>query len=240
MILVSVIVIAIVVSASILRSSKNMKHVKWVRNYAAAQGHRFLSEAPSWAMHVPENCLKQMSRRHRKTFAGLEGICQGLPFGVFTHEYNGYVNDEPKTLRTTFFVVTMPRPLPKINIYPKFDLGPIMAGLAFGVTGYAASKLVKSSKGDFESAEFNEIYSISADYGMDHGRSYKHAFVDPLMMQLLMEPGMKGRNYMINGYFLYRWSNGYLDPETVPAEIGSLVALYRQIPELIWRDYGSV
>jgi hypothetical protein len=165
--------------------------------------------------------------RSRRAENVLVGTYRGRRIVAYDYEFKtdsgSGENRNTKTHRYAVWLVTLPHPLPTLEVRQEGIFGGrVASALGFGDL-------------ELESEAFNQAYRVECD-----DNRYGTAMLHPRMMELLLSAGPSGGvSWRIEGDILVCWENDRVDPAAIVERLDLLADIIALVPSFVWKDYGS-
>lgn len=144
----------------------------------------------------------------------------GRSFIAFDYSYTVGSNDHRKTYRHQIIAITLPAPLPTLQLTPE--------GPGAGLADFFGRQDIR-----LESDEFNDTWQVKGPDGQ-----YAFDFLHPLMMQRLLAADARGLTIVVEGTDIYVAVPDLIEIERYDYFANLLYGIYNLIPRHLWLRVG--
>ena len=219
--LLVVLVVAVVAVGGYLAYQADQKRRAMLQSFALSNGWSYTAADDSWCERFAGSPFGDGD--HRQARNVLQGPYAGSAMVAFdysfqTHSTDSKGNRSTTTHRYAVCALTMPAPLPGLELTPESALTRFA-----GAVGFQDVQL--------ESEDFNRRFRVKA-------RDPKFAYdvLHPRTMEaLLARPPLHLRLLDVDAV---NWENGRLAPVDLIERLSTLHALVEGIPDFVWADHG--
>ena len=189
-----------------------------LRAWAQTTGWRYAERDDRWTTISSSHPFGQ-GRDHRAADV-VQGLFEHLDALAFDYRWTTGQGKNRQVHHAHVVALRLPAYLPTVQVTPE-GLGTVLA------------HLVGAQDMQFESADFNRAYRVTAG-----DLRTATDVINPRLMERLLRSDARHVSWRIEGTWILSWQAGGWDLDSLATRLGVLAAVVRAIPRHVWQDHG--
>jgi len=196
------------------------RHQETLAAWATANGYGYQVRSPAltrawegvpFVSHSAETALDVITGRTRS----------GQPFCSFEYRYVVGNGKNREIVRIWIMSLRLPCSLPGLTVTEE--------GLGSKIAQFFGGQDIK-----LESDDFNQAFRVQSE-----SQAFAYAILNPRTIEWLLGQGRSVAPFRLVGSDLLCWQDGEQNHLGIGSRLGMMNDLLRQIPEFVWKDYGT-